>query len=178
MTSGPGGGRPEEGRSVGLPSTSESGIHIPREVAEAEGLPEELDANVVGPYRFPDPRRRRVAGWIYLVTALALVLPAVSEPLFWAGVVLLSVLAGWHFLAGWPLALGQEEALARAATHVPFAVGHASAAVTFHGPRARPRWSVVMYSADDPPTERGLVEFDGVTGERMADAYVEAVPER
>ena len=51
-----------EERTVGLPATADAGIHIPREVAEAEGLPEELDANIVGPYRFPDPRRRRIAG--------------------------------------------------------------------------------------------------------------------
>jgi hypothetical protein len=169
-------GRPDGARSVGLPTTAEAGIHIQREVAEAEGLPEDLDANVVGPYRFPDPRRRRVGGWIYAIVAAALAIPAVSVPLFWVGVGLLATLAAWHFSAGWPLGLEQEEALTRAAARVPFAVGHASAAITFHGVRARPRWSVVMYSADEPPTERALVEFDAVTGASVGEPFVEAVP--
>lgn len=176
MSSGGSEERGDGGRSVGLPVTPDAGIHIPLDVAEAEGLPEELDANIAGPYRFPDPRRRRTAGWIYTLVAAALIVPASSVPLFWVGVGVLAVLAAWHFAAGWRLGLEQEEALARAAAQVPFAVGHASAALTFHGMRARPRWSVVMYSADEPPTERALVEFDAVSGTSVGEPYVEAVP--
>ena len=54
------------------------GIHIPREVADAEGVPEDLDANVVGPYRFPDPRRRRLASWLYLAGAAVVGVLAMS----------------------------------------------------------------------------------------------------
>lgn len=152
------------------------GIHIPAEVAEAEGVPEELDSSIVGPYRFPDPRRRRVAGWIYLGTAAAMTFLAVAEPLVWPAVVLAAVLAGWHLVSAWPLELDQETALARAASEVDFPVGHASAAVTFVGWRSRPRWHVVMYSADEPPSKRALVQYDGVTGELSAPAYTEDVP--
>lgn len=31
------------------------GIHIDRDVADAVAIEEELDANIVGPYRFPIP---------------------------------------------------------------------------------------------------------------------------
>lgn len=151
------------------------GIHIPRDVADAEGVPEELDAGVVGPYRFPDPRRRRVAAWIYVVAGSAATVVAVDAPLMWIGVGLLLILAGWHLASSWPLGIDQEEALARAAVVVGFPVGHASAAVTFAGWRSRPRWHVVMYSADEPPSERALVQFDGVTGELADEIYVEDV---
>lgn len=152
------------------------GIEIDRELAEKEGLPEELDAGVVGPYRFPDPRRRSIAGWIYLATAVATAVLAVGTPGFWVMTALLVVLAGWHLASAWRLGIDQEEALERSAREVPFAVGHASAAVTFHGWRSRPRWHVITYSADDPPTQRALVEFDAVTGEQRGEPYVEAVP--
>lgn len=152
------------------------GIHIPAEVAEAEGVPEDLDSSVVGPYRFPDPQRRRVAGWIYLGTALAMAVLAFAEPLVWFAVVVGVVLAGWHFVSAWPLELDQETALARAASEVDFAVGHASAAVTFVGWRSRPRWHVVMYSADEPPSQRALVQYDGVSGDLAAPVYTEDVP--
>lgn len=152
------------------------GIHIPREVAEAEGIPEDLDANLIGPYRFPDPRRRRLAGWMYLVLAVLLVVLAVSVTAVWFGVVLAVVLAGWHLVSAWPLVVDQEAALARAATEVGFPVGHASAAVTFVGWRARPRWHVVLYSADEPPSQRALVQIDAVDGARIDEVYVEDVP--
>lgn len=144
------------------------GIHIDRDVADAVAIEEELDANVVGPYRFPDPARRRVPALIYLV--LAVLVALVVHP--WPALVPLG-LAAWHLLASWSLRVEQEEALTRAAPAVDFAVGHASAAVTFHGPRARPRWSVILYSAAEPPDRRALITIDAVTGDQVGDPYVE-----
>jgi hypothetical protein len=163
----------DDGRRV-----DRSGIHIDREVAEAAGMEEELDSNVVGPYRFPDPRRRRVAGWIYLAGAAALAVPAaLSVPGLWAGVGLLIGVGLVHLAAAWPLGIEQEEALDRAAATVEFPVGHASAAVTFHGLRSRPRWQVLLYSADEPPSRRALVQVDAVGGEVLDAPYVEDVPQ-
>lgn len=154
------------------------GIEIDRDLAESEGVPEDLDAGVVGPYRFPDPRRRRVAWWLYLMAAAASgALALTINGGMWLAAVLAAGLAVWHLLAAWPLGMEQEEALARAAQVVPFAVGHASAAVTFHGFRSRPRWQVIVYSADEPPTQRALVQFDGVDGTRHGEPYVERVPD-
>lgn len=152
------------------------GIHIPRDVADAEGVPDDLDASVVGPYRFPDPRRRRVSAWIYVGAAgLATVLAAFEESA-WLAVGVLAILAVWHFLAAWPLIVDQEEALTSAARVVPFPIGHASAAVAFHGFRSRPRWQVVAYSADEPPSQRALAQFDAVNGEQLETVYIEDVP--
>lgn len=151
------------------------GIHIPADVAAGEGIPEELDANVVGVYDIPDPRRRRTAAGVYLATAALLL--ASGGTSVWVGVVLALALAAYHVAAAWPLALDERRALAVAAPLVPFPVGHASAAVTFHGLRSRPRWHVVIYSPEDPPRRRALVVLDGVTGERRGDVYVEDVPD-
>ena len=154
------------------------GIHVPREIADAEGIPEDLDANIVGPYRFPDPRRRRIAGWMYGAGAVVLAVLAVSvATLYWVTAVLMALLAGWHFWASWPLSVDQEHALELSAGLAPFTVGHASAAVTFHGVRSRPQWSVIMYSADDPPTQRALVQLDAITGKPIDEVYTESVPE-
>jgi hypothetical protein len=153
------------------------GIHVPREVADAEGLPDELDANIVGPYRFPDPRRRGLAGWMYVGGAAVLTGLAITvAPLYWVSALLVAVLAVWHFRAAWPLEVDQETALQVGAAMAPFAVGHASAAVTFHGVRSRPQWSVIMYSADDPPSRRALVRLDAITGQPVAEVYTEDVP--
>jgi len=151
------------------------GIHIPADVAAGEGVPEELDANVLGVYEIPDPRRRRTAAVVYLVTAAAIA--GLGGGAAWVGAVLAALLGGYHLAAAWPLALTEREALTAAAPAVPFPVGHASAAVTFHGLRSRPRWHVVVYSPEDPPRRRALVVLDGMTGERLGDVYVEDVPE-
>lgn len=147
------------------------GIHIDRELADALAIEEELDSNVVGEFIFPDPSRRRIPAVIYAV--LAVLVAVVVDPV---PALLPAGLALWHFLSGWRLRLSPEEALIRAAPQVPFSVGHASAAVTFHGLRARPRWSVVLYSAADPPDRRALVVVDATTGETVGEPYTENVP--
>ena len=148
-------------------------------------LPEDLDASgYVGPYTFPDNKRRRIPGVIYAVIgALCLVLwlvaddgaVLVNEGFLWAGIALLLV-AAYHFLAGYPLELDEHEALVEATREVGFPVGHASAQMGWRGLRSRPTWRILVYSADDPPSKRGLVLVDGVDGE-VVSAFVEDNPE-
>ncbi len=153
------------------------GIEIPREIADAEGVPEDLDANVVGPYEFPNPRRRRVSGLAFIGGGLLATLGAAvgwpSGMYVLAGLLLL--VGGFHFLCAWELTTTAETALAAAGREVSFPVGHASAVVTFEGWRSRPVWQVLVYSADDPPTTRGLVRIDGVDGSVLGEAYEEEV---
>lgn len=144
------------------------GIHIDRDIAEAVAIEEELDSNVVGPYRFPDPVRRRVPALIYGI--LGVLVALVIHP--WPALLPVA-LAAWHLVSTWSLQVEQQEALTQAAPAVDFAVGHASAAVTFHGFRARPRWSVILYSATEPPDRRTLVTIDAVTGDQIGTPYTE-----
>ena len=154
------------------------GINIPRAIADAEGVPDELDAGLTGPYVFPDPRRRRVSGFIYVVGAgLTAWAGAIAGGGYFVITAVLLALAAWHFASAWELRIEQEQALAAAAAAVPFVVGHASAAVTFVGLRARPQWQVIVYSPEDPPARRALVQVDGISGATLGDAYVEDVPE-
>jgi hypothetical protein len=151
------------------------GIEIPRDVAEQEHVPADLDSTRLGPYRFPDPRRRRTAAVVYLVLAVIVALVAPNSPGRWVAVALAAALAGWHWLAAWPRKVEPEAALATAAIDAPFPIGHASAALTFHGWRARPRWHVVVYDAGEPPSQRALIVLDAVTGQRVGEPYVEDI---
>lgn len=146
------------------------GIHIDRDVADAVAIEEELDANIVGPYRFPDPGRRRIPAFVY--GAFAVLVGILFGPLT---ALIPLALSGWHLAGAWPLRVPQEEALSLAARQVDFGVGHASAAVTFHGFRARPRWSVIVYSAAEPPDRRALVRVDAVDGSMVEEPYVESL---
>ena len=149
------------------------GIHIERDLADSLAIEEELDSNVVGLYGFPTPARRRISGWVYVSGA---VLAIVLVDGGWLPAIGFVALAVWQFASAWPLNIDEHGALEIAGAAVPFPVGHASAAVTFSGLRSRPRWSVVLYSAAEPPDQRGLVVVDAVSGELAEEPYVEAVP--
>lgn len=150
-------------------------IHIPQDVADAEAVPEDLDSGALGEYMFPSPRRRRASAVIYVIAgAFAIAGAATGLPSgMWAVGGGFAVLGAWHMATAWPLNVTDRQAMAAAARAVGFAVGHSSGAVRFEGWRARPVWNVLLYSADDPPTRRGLVLVDGVTGAIRGEVYEE-----
>ncbi len=78
--------------------------------------------------------------------------------------------------AGWHLEVREWRALEIANRAVGFPVGHASANLGFYGWRSKPIWNILVFSADDPPSERGLVRVDGITGS-VVEQYAEPVPE-
>jgi hypothetical protein len=146
---------------------------------EGDALPEDLDVTAyVGPYTFPDIRRRRIAGTIYAVMAAGCLATGLATDnggfLLAAG--LLGVTAVYHFLAGYRLRIDQTDALARASQAVGFPVGHASAQLAWRGLRSRPTWRILLYSADEPPSIRGLVQLDAVDGSVLGE-YTEQNPE-
>lgn len=176
-TPGDGGSADATAETVG-PETAGPDAASP-DAAVGDVLPEDLDVTqLVGPYTFPDIKRRRIAGALYGVTALGCAALAVASgnPGLVAAAVLLAVLSAYHFLAGWPLAVDQTEALAIASRAVGFPVGHASAQLAWRGLRSRPVWRVLLYSADEPPSIRGLVELDAVDGAVLGE-YTEQNPE-
>lgn len=147
---------------------SREGIHIHQEIADAVAIEEELDSSKVGPYRFPDTARRRIPVYMYGVVAVAVAV--IIDPL---PALLPAGAALWHLAATWPLSVRQADALTVAGATVDFPIGHVSAALGFHGLRSRPRWSVIVYSATEPPDRRALVVVDGVSGEVVDEPYVE-----
>jgi hypothetical protein len=148
-------------------------------------LPDDLNAaDLVGPYVFPNNNRRRVPGYLYLVMGAGCIVAWVlagSDAVYvnvgflGAGVLLL-VLGAYHLVAGWNLDVDERDALVAATRQVGFAVGHASAQLGWRGIRSRPTWRILLYSAEDPPQQRGLVLVDGVDGEIVAH-FVETNPE-
>jgi hypothetical protein len=144
-----------------------------------DALPEDLDVTAyVGPHLFPDTKRRRIAGWLYIGVAggaLAGWLVSGNRGLL-AGAILVALAAAYHFVTGWHLQVDQTEALLIASRTVGFPVGHSSAQMGWRGLRSRPSWRILIYSADTPPSMRGLVEVDGIGGTVLGE-YTELNPE-
>jgi hypothetical protein len=147
-------------------------------------LPEDLDAaGFVGPYMFPNNNRRRVPGYLYLATAAVCVAlwvlvddsPYVNDGFLFAAV-LLGIIGVYQLVSGWNLDVDEQDALVAASRTVGFPVGHASAQMGWRGLLSRPTWRILLYSAENPPTRRGLVLVDGVDGE-VIQHFVEDNPE-
>ena len=144
-----------------------------------DALPADLDVTAyVGAYQFPGTHRRRIAGTAYLLTAVACAAGAATSGNagLVAAAILLVLIGGYHLLAAWPLRVDQTGALTVASRTVGFPVGHSSGQLGFRGLRSRPSWRILLYSADDPPSMRGLVELDGVDGTVLGE-YTERNPE-
>ena len=141
-------------------------------------LPEDLDITVARPYKLPDNRKRRIAAGCYVaVAAVCAAGAAVSgNGGLVAAAVFLTLVAVHHVAAAWPLEVDETGALAASAAAAGFPVGHASAQLAWRGLRSRPVWRVLLYSADEPPSQRGLVELDAVDGEILG-TYTEDNPE-
>jgi hypothetical protein len=146
---------------------------------EGDALPDDLDVTAyVGPYTFPDIRRRRIAGTVYALIAAGCLGAglASSNRGFVLAAILLGLSAAYHFATAWPLRVDQTAALATASRAVGFPVGHASAQLAWRGLRSRPTWRILLYSADEPPSVRGLVQLDAVDGSVLGE-YTEQNPE-
>ena len=149
------------------------------EETTGDQLPDELDVTAyVGPYLFPTMRRRRIPATMYGILGAASLLGWVvtGNGGLLAGAIFLALLAAYHLVAAWPLGIDQTEALLVASRAVGFAVGHSSAQIAWRGLRARPAWRILLYSADEPPAMRGLVELDAVDGHVLGQ-YTEPNPE-
>jgi hypothetical protein len=142
-------------------------------------LPEELDATAyVGPYVFPNINRRRIPAAMYAALAVLCLAGWVwsTNVGLLVAAILLAAISAYHVVAAWNLEVDQTQALVVATRTVGFPVGHASAQLAWRGLRSRPVWRILLYSADEPPIMRGLVELDAVDGHVMGE-YTEPNPE-
>ena len=129
--------------------------------------------------------RRRIPGVLYLVVAAVCLglylLRRGEDPVLvnvgfaWAALGL-ALVGGYSLATGWDLDVDERDALVVAVRTVGFPVGHASAQMGWRGLRSRPTWRILLYSAEEPPSQRGLVLVDGVDGE-VVEWFVEDNPE-
>lgn len=183
-------GNPTEGADTSAADEASMAERSVEPDAEPSGeivdeLPADLQPDLVDPedYVFPNNNRRRVPGYLYLGIAAILVLIylvrgdgiLVNNGLLVAAAILVAV-GAYSIVSGWNLAVDERDALVAAVAEVGFPVGHASAQMGWRGVLSRPTWRVLLYSADDPPSQRGFVLVDGVDG-GIVDSFVEANPE-
>ena len=134
-------------------------------------------------YLFPNNNRRRVPGYLYLLIAVGLVAIYVSRGDgvlinrgFLVAAAILTVVGVYSIAAGNNLDVDERDALVAASKDIGFPIGHAAAQLGWRGLLSRPTWRILLFSADDPPTKRGLVLVDGVDGS-IVESFTEDNPE-
>lgn len=168
------------------PADAAEGDAAPEMPSESAGdaaestAPEELFES----YVFPDTRQRQITGiGLSVIGVVAVVVwfawgsgsDGLSVGILVGGIVCLAI-AAYFFAAAFRMRLDQSEALVVATREIGFPVGHASAVLGWRGWRSRPTWRILLYSAEDPPARRGLVELDAIDGNVLA-SYSEENPE-
>ncbi len=149
-------------------------------------LPEDLQPDLVdvAEYIFPNNDRRKIPAYLYLGTAVLLVLLVVwrgsdavlvNNGMLFAAAILV-VVGAYSFVSGYGTDVDEQEALVAAIKHIGFPVGHASAQMGWRGLLSRPMWKILLYSAEEPPKHRGFVVVDAVDGSIIED-FVEDNPE-
>lgn len=136
------------------------------ETESKDELPQDLDVTkYVGPYQFPSPTKRKTAAMSITVVAIICMIFGIlaSNISMIGGSAAMLIIALIFFIASWPLKVNDLDALTKAAAQAPFPVGHASAQLCFTGWTSKPLWRVVIFSSDDPPSQRGMVEIDAMS---------------
>ena len=148
-------------------------------------LPDDLNlSEFVGPHTFPNNNRRRIPAVIYLLIGAGCIAlwatrgdssPLVNVGTLWAGIGLVAF-ALYGLVAGRTLAVEESDALVTATAQVGFPVGHAAAQMAWRGWLSRPTWRILLYSDENPPSKRGIVLVDGISG-KVVEWFVEDNPE-
>ena len=156
------------------------GIEIDKDVAEETLLPDDLNSLAVGSYVVPDPRKRSqypffVFAVLVITYLTSLVIDFVTfTPTF---IILLSVVI-LLFLIDNKFRIQQQEVIEKITDSIEHSIGYYSIALTFLFSIRNiltPVWTVIVYSHENPPQFKTIVEINALSGEIVTEPYTENI---
>ena len=156
------------------------GIEIDKEVAEETLLPDDLNSLAVGSYVVPDPRKRSqypffVFAVLVITYLTSLVIDFVTfTPTF---IILLSVVI-LLFLIDNKFRIQQQEVIEKITDSIEHSIGYYSIALTFLFSIRNiltPVWTVIVYSHENPPQFKTIVEINALSGDIVTEPYTENI---
>lgn len=156
------------------------GIEIDKEVAEETLLPDDLNSLAVGSYVVPDPRKRSqypffVFAVLVITYLTSLVIDFVTfTPTF---IILLSVVI-LLFLIDNKFRIQQQEVIEKITDSIDHSIGYYSIALTFLFSIRNiltPVWTVIVYSHENPPQFKTIVEINALSGKIVTEPYTENI---
>jgi hypothetical protein len=154
------------------------GIEIDKDVAEETLLPDDLNSLAVGSYVVPDPRKRKqypfvVLGVVLLSFITSLIIEFVS---FVPVIIILSIIALLLFVVNNKFQIQQQEVIEKITNNIDHSIGYYSIALTFQFTFKNiltPVWTVIVYSHENPPINKTIIEINAFSGKVITEPYTE-----
>ena len=154
------------------------GIEIDKDIAEETLLPDDLNSLAVGSYVVPDPRKRKqypyvVLGVVLLSFLTSLIIEFVS---FVPVIIILSIIALLLFLVNNKFQIQQQEVIEKITNNIDHSIGYYSIALTFQFTFKNiltPVWTVIVYSHENPPLNKTIIEINAFSGKVITEPYTE-----
>ena len=154
------------------------GIEIDKDIAEETLLPDDLNSLAVGSYVVPDPRKRKqypfvVLGVVLLSFITSLIIDFVS---FVPVIIILSVIALFLFFVNNKYKIQQQEVIEKITNYIDHSIGYYSIALTFQFTFKNiltPVWTVIVYSHENPPLNKTIIEINAFSGKVITEPYTE-----
>tara|TARA_Y100000768_G_C23929059_1_gene659100 strand:- start:6 stop:491 length:486 start_codon:yes stop_codon:yes gene_type:complete len=154
------------------------GIEIDKDVAEEAFLPDDLNSLAVGSYVVPDPRKR--SQYPYFVFAVLIITFIISQfvkfvsfiPTFIILVFVIIILVAVDN----KFKIQQQEVIENITGSVDHSIGYYSIALTFlfsFRNVLTPIWTVIVYSHENPPQFKTIVEINALSGKIVTEPYTE-----
>ena len=154
------------------------GIEIDKDIAEETLLPDDLNSLAVGSYVVPNPRKRKqypyvVLGVLLLSFITSLIIDFVS---FVPVIIILSIISLLLFLVNNKFKIQQQEVIERITNNIDHSIGYYSIALTFQFTFKNiltPVWTVIVYSHENPPLNKTIIEINAYSGKVITEPYTE-----
>ena len=154
------------------------GIEIDKDIAEETLLPDDLNSLAVGSYVVPDPRKRKQYPYVVLgVVLLSLITSLIIEFVsFVPVIIILSSIALLLFLVNNKFQIQQQEVIEKITNNIDHSIGYYSIALTFQFTFKNiltPVWTVIVYSHENPPLNKTIIEINAFSGKVITEPYTE-----
>ena len=156
------------------------GININQEDADQEYLPDDLNSLAVGSYVVPNPSKRKIYPVLsFIVGLLFLVASYFLDFINFLPVFLVIAFITIFFtIINNKFKINQREVIESIAALIPHSIGYYSIALTFNfsiKAILTPVWTVIVYSHENPPIKKTIVEINAFSGIVVTEPYTENI---
>ena len=156
------------------------GIEIDKDIAEETLLPDDLNSLAVGSYVVPDPRKRQQYPYIVLSVVLISFIASLMAGFvdFVPVLIILSFTAFLLFFVDNKFKIQQQEVIEKITNNIDHSIGYYSIALTFQFTFKNlltPVWTVIVYSHENPPINKTIIEISAFSGRVITDRYTEYI---
>ena len=156
------------------------GIEINQSDAEEALLPDDLNSLAVGSYTVPNPNRRKHYPMYVVLVIITTYIASqfIDYVSFIPTFIILTFIIVILFTVDNKFKIQQQEVIERITDKIDHSIGYYSIALTFLFSLKNiltPVWTVIVYSHENPPQFKTIVEINALTGKIVTEPYSENI---